>query len=206
MFENLNRNKAPIRDFLQYKNNLGSFSWLLEKEQWLRKDQSSHCFHWPRGFKSVPTMRDIVRVVWLSIDNQDLLPLSCHSVKPSDPYRSQTLTNQHYPPLHDERNQKLQEQYFQHKTMLAPTQGIVHWSLADGLNLAFSLPAWLGWLIDHPPSLTRIISYIVQNIVLKVNVDGLSCAFLQNVLGCSWLQVAKVRMGIIRQRGSLLML
>lgn len=45
MFENLNRNKVPIRDFLQYKNNLGCFPWLLEKEQWLSKDQSSHCFH-----------------------------------------------------------------------------------------------------------------------------------------------------------------
>lgn len=37
--------------------------------------------------------------------------------------------------------------------------------------------------------------------MLKVNVDGLHCAFLQNVLGHSWLQVAKVSMGIIRAKG-----
>lgn len=48
MFENLNRNKAPIRDFLQYKNNLESFPWLLEKEQWTEKFQvcphnEGHC-------------------------------------------------------------------------------------------------------------------------------------------------------------------
>lgn len=89
-------------------------------------------------------MRDIVRLVWLSIDNQDLLPLSWHSVKLLDPYLSQTPTNQHYPPLPDESNQKLQEQYFQHQTMLALTQGIVHCSLADGLNLAFLFQPDLG--------------------------------------------------------------